>query len=168
MSPPQPELSSNQEPNPVSRRDDVLCREVGGETVLYDPEHHGAHCLNPAAALVWRHADGSRSVAELARLLAERLALPEDEGLARLALAELARANLLEESAPWRAQPQVDRRQLLGRLGRVATLAALVPAVSSVLVPTAAASTTCLDMGEMCVSGVECCSGICFGGLCAG
>jgi hypothetical protein len=154
---------------PRTHREGVLSRAVGTETVVYDPVNHGAHCLNAPAAFVWQHADGTRSVAELARELADHLHMPHDDGLVWLALGELQRANLLADAAKTTdAHFQPDRRQALAALARYSALALLVPAVTSVVIPTAAASSSCLEAGEFCVSGIECCSGICFAGMCTG
>ena len=37
---------------PKARTDGLLVEEMDGETLVYDLDTHGAHCLNPAAALV--------------------------------------------------------------------------------------------------------------------
>lgn len=152
---------------PRARHDGVLRRAVGDETVVYDLERHQAHCLNPTAACVWQHAEGTRGVTELAAVLESELGLPRDEDLVWLSLVELEEAGLMDE-APTALPAETTRRELLSRLARYSALALAAPAVSTVMVPTASAAATCLDAGEMCVSGVECCSGICFGGMCAG
>lgn len=161
------EEATSHELRPRARRDGVLRRTLGDETVVYDLETHEAHCLNPAAAWVWQHADATRTVAQLTARLASDLGLPEDEDLVWLSLVELEEAGLMDDS-PMTAPAATTRRELLGRLARTSALALAAPAVSTVVVPTASAAATCLDAGEMCVSGVECCSGICFGGICAG
>ena len=46
------------------REDGLIVREVDGETLVYDRRRHKAHCLNRAAALVWRQCDGTTSVAD--------------------------------------------------------------------------------------------------------
>jgi hypothetical protein len=43
--------------------------ELDGEAVLHDSGAGTLHRLNPTAAVVWAHCDGSRSVAEIVRLL---------------------------------------------------------------------------------------------------
>ena len=62
------------EMRPVARRDGLLIRELPGEVLVYDRERHRAHCLNQTAASVFRHADGTRTVADLARVLAPEAA----------------------------------------------------------------------------------------------
>ena len=61
---------------PRARQDELIVEELQDETLVYDLERHKARCLNPAAALVWRHCDGQTSVAEVAALLEEQSATP--------------------------------------------------------------------------------------------
>jgi hypothetical protein len=124
---------------PLARRDDMVIRELPGELVVYDRREHRAHCLNATAAQVFRTADGSRGVGELAAGLDPAVAPELREALVREALEQLAAAGLLtaaEEGEPG------SRRELLRRLGGAAAL--LVPAVVSVLAPTPAEAASCL------------------------
>jgi hypothetical protein len=120
-------------------------RELPEEVVVYDRERHQAHCLNPAAALVFQHANGRRSVAQLASLMRETLNVPADEGWVHLALEDLRRARLL--AAPETTEPRSPgRRRLLKRLG---VAAAAMPAVASILAPTPAeAANTCIPESD--------------------
>ena len=43
---------------PHARVNELIVRELPEETLVYDQKHDKAHCLNRAAALVWRHCDG--------------------------------------------------------------------------------------------------------------
>jgi hypothetical protein len=54
---------------------------VGAEAVIYVPESVELHHLNPSAALVYQLCDGSGTVKELARDIAEELDLPPAETL---------------------------------------------------------------------------------------
>ena len=47
----------------------LVVREVGSETIVYDPRTHRAHCLGETAAAVWRECDGGRSASEIAERL---------------------------------------------------------------------------------------------------
>ena len=69
---------------PRVRRAGLIVRELPEEVVVYDRERHQAHCLNPAAALVFQLADGHRSVTQLASLVRETLGVPADEGWVHL------------------------------------------------------------------------------------
>jgi hypothetical protein len=136
---------------PVARTTGLVIRDVGGETVVYDVERHEAHCLNRTAALVFRNADGQRSLAELAGVLTAEAGATADEATVRLALEQLAAARLLDgwdaqvASEPSRAS--ASRREMILRLGVGAAI--LVPVVTSLLVPTPAeAAGTCIPQSS--------------------
>src|SRR5713226_2070068 len=91
---------------PCARREGLVIQELPDELLVYDLERHRAHCLNPAAVLVWNHCDGR---------------IPVDEGIVRLALDQLGNARLLREQVT--RQPSVSRasrRELLRRAGMMA------------------------------------------------
>src|SRR5689334_195179 len=100
---------------PEARKNDLLIGEIGDELVIYDRQHDHAHRLNHTAALVWRHADGSRSIGQIAGLLREQLDPTADEALVRLTLDRLETARLLEPA--WHAdlEAAASRRQFLRR-----------------------------------------------------
>jgi hypothetical protein len=128
---------------PSVRRDGIVVRELPDETLVYDERSHKAHCLNRTAAAVFRAADGTRSVEEIAAGLVPAVAAPEAErdAAVRLALDELEGAGLL---LPGPEGPGASRREALRRMGLGAAL--LLPAVVSVLAPTPAeALTTCVS-----------------------
>src|SRR5688572_28712357 len=109
---------------PQARRENLLVHELEGELVVYDRERHRATCLNPTAALVWRHCDGRRTVGDLATLLHEALNAPADENLVWLALDRLEQAHLLDgRLARPAALADASRRALLRKVGRTAALA---------------------------------------------
>jgi len=125
---------------PQTRRSGLLIRELPNELLVYDREHHRAHCLNRTAALVFRHADGSRSLAELARVPGA------DAEVVTLALEQLAAAGLLEAAAPGTDAAScagLSRRDVARRVGLAAAI--LLPAVVSIVAPTPAeAAATCV------------------------
>jgi hypothetical protein len=127
--------------NPARRERGLVVTEVAGELLVYDLERHRAHCLNAPAAVVFRHCDGNRTVQQLAAVLARELGGPADDACVSLALAALDRAELLSERGARPAEAAgVSRRELARRL------AILLPAVTSVLAPTAAqAAATCVS-----------------------
>ena len=84
---------------PQTRRSRLLVRELPDELLVYDQERHRAHCLNRTAAAVFRLADGTRSVDDLAHALD-----PASEGLdaaaaVTLALEQLSESDLLDAVA---------------------------------------------------------------------
>ena len=121
---------------PKARHDDLVVRDLPDEVLIYDTRTSEAHCLNPAAALVWRRCDGETTFAELVAALAASGA-PADEDVIRHALEQLAASNLLDD----RTVAQLDssgitRRQLVKRLGVAAAVG--LPLATSLIVPTAA------------------------------
>jgi hypothetical protein len=128
--------------NPRARRKGVVVRELPGELVVYDLERHEAHCLNHTAALVFQGADGQTTVDGLAAILRRELGVSEPERLARLTLERLGRAHLLD-AGPMAGVARHSRRDLLRRAGLAA---ALLPAIGTILAPTAAeAAGTCVQ-----------------------
>jgi hypothetical protein len=128
--------------NPARREEGLVVTEVMGELLVYDLDRHRAHCLNAPAAAVFRHCDGSRSVAELAAVLDRHLGAPAGREAVWSALDALDRARLLRQrpARPWPAR-RLSRRELVRRLG----IAVVLPAVTSVLAPTPAqAAATCV------------------------
>jgi hypothetical protein len=124
---------------PVARRTGLVVRELPGEVLVYDTESHRAHCLDRTAGAVFRHADGTRTVGDLAAILGTGEGGDE---VVRATLASLAEAGLLAE-ADAKTAPGLTRREVVRRVGIGA--AVLVPAVVSVLAPTPAeAAATCV------------------------
>jgi hypothetical protein len=50
---------------PCARTEGLVVQTLADEVLVYDLERHKAHCLNHAAALIWKHCDGRTSVAEM-------------------------------------------------------------------------------------------------------
>jgi len=137
---------------PVARRTGLLVRELPDELLVYDNERHRAHCLNRTAAQVFRHADGSRTLPDLALLLAPRADPAEGEAAVQMALAELDEAGLLD------GEPTgLSRRELVRRVGIGAAI--LLPAVASIVAPTPAeAAASCVTSCQGKPQGTPCTS----------
>jgi hypothetical protein len=168
---------------PRARKDGLVVQELPEETLVYDLERNRAHCLNRAAALVWRHSDGRTTPSDLARMLENEVGLPDDEAVVHLALERLAKAHLLEGQAPRLPAPaHYTRRDVLRRLGAAAGLAVLLPAVQSIVAPEAAQAASMITSAQCSANPAgmagKCCSnnhrlcinffnfGICFGAAC--
>jgi coenzyme PQQ synthesis protein D (PqqD) len=121
--------------HPKAKRTDIIAKEFDRECLLLDEQTLRVHELNATAASVWRHADGHRSIADLAAAMATDTGLPGDEEIVHLALAQLSQAGLLEDS--W-SDARISRRQITKRLGLTGGLALLLPLVSSIVAPTPA------------------------------
>jgi hypothetical protein len=113
------------------RRSTAHVETLHGELCIYEWTSKTVHALNPAAARVWDMCDGSTTVEEMA---AAHGAGPDAELTVRHALAQFARAGLLEEGSAPDAVPVLSRRALLRRVG----VAAAIPVVTSIAAPTPA------------------------------
>jgi hypothetical protein len=140
---------------PLRREEELVVRHLPEETLVYDLRRHKAHCLNQAAALVWRHCDGQTSAAEMALRLHHELGMPAEERVVWLALDRLRRAGLLTSPLP-AGRPRCSRREL-AQLG-IAALAA--PLVLTIIAPTAAMAASCVPRGNPCSTVLHCCPGL--------
>jgi len=155
---------------PQARQNQLVVRELGDETLVYDLERDTAHCLNRVAAEVWKYCNGERSVSEIARLVTTDATSPVDEQVVWYALEQLGKDHLLQESVtPPASASGLTRRELLKRVG--VTSAVAVPVISSLLVPTtgAHASGGCVPQGGTCGPGTApCCAPFaCNNGTCS-
>lgn len=135
--------------HPIARIDDLIVTEIDDEVLVFDTRANHLHRLERDAADIWRSADGTRSVTDLAILTG--LSQAEVEAI----LARLSAAGLLV--TPWPATlpgSRLDRRRALKRAG-------IAAAVISVSAPTAARASslcvtypTCLAGGAL---GQTCC-----------
>ena len=136
---------------PIARKNGLIVKEVADEVLVYDLDRNKAHCLNQAAALIWEHCDGKTSINEIAARVASATGLSADREIVLLALTQLRKSRLLEgETAKVDSAPGLTRRDLIKRIG-VAAVA--VPLVTSILAPTASATTSC---GGFCMQSVDC------------
>jgi hypothetical protein len=119
---------------PESRRERLVAQAIADELVIYDERTHQIHRLNRTAARVWQHADGRRTIAELAAGVRECLAdltsaseyvcAEDSEAIVRVALGQLHRAGLLESTVA------TSDELLVARLAHMPPL--FVPVVESV------------------------------------
>jgi hypothetical protein len=121
------------EPNPKVRQDDLLLESLPAELLVYDQRVHQAHCLNASAAAVFRCADGTRTVAEIAHAASDELQAPVDEDVAWAALEELDKHGLLDTPLPL-TPDGAGRRRVLA----VSAAAVLAPLVIAIAAPTPA------------------------------
>lgn len=124
-------------PAPRARTAGLLTEPVDGELVVYDQTTDHAHRLNPAAAAVFRHSDGTRGMPELLEIVTRELGVPADEHVVLTALDELQAAGLLEEFEPRAPDArQLSRRHVFERAALAGGVAALtVPLVKSLVAP---------------------------------
>ena len=123
---------------PLARQTRLLVEQVGDDVIVYDEIRQAAHSLNRTAALVWRHCDGERSVAQLAAIIATTLGRQADETVVKFALERLDRAHLLDVSVVVDDDEHVTRRNVVRRLALASGATIAIPSVLSILAPTPA------------------------------
>jgi hypothetical protein len=133
--------SSERSARPRARVEGLIVKELPDEVLVYDLESHKAHCLNRAAAAIWKHFDGKSSISEVASRATGESDGPMDSEVVLLALNQLKKAKLiLEDNDSPKPAGHLSRRDLIKRLGLAATA---VPLVTSILAPTAYANISC-------------------------
>jgi Coenzyme PQQ synthesis protein D (PqqD) len=120
---------------PEARHDGVEVVTLDDELVVYDTKRNRAHALNRTSAAVWQVCDGHTTIAE-----------------ARLHVAQTLGAEVSEQTI-WEAVRQLDQAALVGgtenhrrRITRRQAVkagigtAVLLPAVTSIVIPTSRAA----------------------------
>ena len=140
---------------PRARNEQLVIQTLPEETLVYDLKRHKAHCLNKTAAFVWQHCDGRTTTDVMAKKLQSKFDLPADEQIVWLALGDLEKAHLLEDSVVRNNGLLPGRRAALKRIGLVGATAVLLPTIVSIVAPTVSAVvTTCSP--ALCPNNNEC------------
>ena len=142
---------------PKAREKGLIVQELTDEVVVYDLDRDKAHCLNQWAAAVWKLCDGHTTPAGIARLLEKTSTGPVSDEFVWLALEELGRGHLLEESLS--GVRRISRREAVRRIGLGAAIT--LPIVVSITAPTAVEAATCVPRGGFCNTSAQCCTGFC-------
>ena len=145
---------------PISRKANIVVRELENEVLLYDLRLHKAYCLNQTSALVYQYCNGTNSVAAISDLMSKELKTLVSEDLVWLGLRELKRQNLLENEEEF--PPQVaglSRRELLKK-ARLSSIV-MLPLIVTIVAPSAAMAATCIPFDANCDPSVSnaCCPG---------
>jgi methylase of polypeptide subunit release factors len=116
----------------------VQIEHADDEILVVKEASREAHALNQSAAIVYDLCGGRTLKSEMAVEIHRRTALPADEEIVDLALAELVETELvvLNDKGP---RPNVTRRSLIRRLALSPSAATILPAVETILVPPAGA-----------------------------
>jgi hypothetical protein len=147
---------------PRMRTQRLIIDELPDEVLVYDLDRHKAHCLNQTAALVWKLCDGRTMPRAIARRVQSELDQPFSEDLVWLALRQLNKIHLLEESVGLPTQlAGMSRREMVRAMGIAAAVS--VPLITSIVSPTAVQASTCFPGGHACSTSAQCCSNICLG-----
>lgn len=143
---------------PKMRKQGLIVDKLPDEVLVYDTDRHKAHCLNHTAALVWQRCDGRTSPREIARKVALKTTEPFSEDMVLVALRQLDKNHLLEQS--FELPPKLaglSRREMMRVLGIAAVVT--VPLITSIVAPNAADAATCATVGQNCTS-KACCPGL--------
>src|ERR1051326_352463 len=119
---------------PKARVTDITVQELPDETLIYDLTCDKAHCLNSSAALIWKWADGKRSINEIVEIAQRELDQSVNEDLIMYGLSQLTDAGLMQENGATNSVRQISRRELIKRLGLAIVIA--LPLVTSIVAPT--------------------------------
>jgi hypothetical protein len=122
---------------PLAKDKQLIRRQVDSELIVYDSAGEKAHCLNETAARVWDACDGRTSVSDIAAGLSRELKTDVREQTVWQALAQLEKADLLQEAiVPAELAHQLARREAVRTLAYASVVA--VPLVASIVAPTPA------------------------------
>lgn len=150
---------------PISRRSNLVVQDYGSEILIYDLTENKAFSLNEPSAMIWQVCDGSKTVSEIAEDLSLRLKSPISDEFVWIALEQMKKDNLLENSEEIATDfGGLSRREVIRKVG-LATLVAL-PMVSSLIAPTAAHATS--GVAVTCTGTCRCPNGTPDAGTCAG
>ena len=115
---------------PRIRHDDLVVQELNGEILVYDLKRDKAFCLNETASLVWQACDGSKTIADIGKML-------DSEDAAWLALNDLKKHRLIEQAIATPEKFQgLSRREVLSKIVTGSILA--LPMISALYAPAAA------------------------------
>jgi hypothetical protein len=122
------------ETTPVNRKASVVIQEHGKELLIYDLNANKAFCLNETSAAIWQICDGRNSVSAIAEEISRQFNLTINADFVWLALDQLRKNNLLENSADVVIDfGGLSRREVIRKIG-LATMAAL-PLILSLIAP---------------------------------
>lgn len=149
--------------NPIARKSNLVVQEIEAETLVYDLGMNKAFCLNETSSLVWQYSDGKNSVSEIAKLLSKRFKTLVTDELVWLALDQLKKDNLLENSSEFEINFNgLERRKVIKKIGFASMIA--LPVVSSVIAPSAlyaASVNNCPPLGTCISAGSTICPAGC-------
>lgn len=130
---------------PVSRpATEFLVEVLADEVLVYDQANHRAHCLSPAAALVWGLCDGGPSDRARAALLAAGCAETVEAVVTQLVAAGLV-------VAP-RSSVNLRRRRMLRTTAVAAGVIVASPVLFSIVSPSVAEAASCGKKTQSCCS----------------
>lgn len=143
---------------PRSRKEGLTVQNVENDVLIYDSVNVKAHSLNRSAALVWKYADGKRSLSEIARLVGKELGSPVSVETVEYALAQLDKSGLLQTSDSSPVWSNLTRREFIKA---ASTAALLVPVVKTIRIPGPSQRGSCIAENDICNrTNNQCCNGL--------
>lgn len=143
-------------------RTGLLYNSLDDQVLVYDPRVDAVHLLDPTTARVMALLkDRGRTTDDIIAELAREVDVPSGEALLALAVDELRKADLLDESSPSSPRLEVSRRELLRKVALAGAAAVLAPAIVSLSPSRAYAQGSCLAKKDCCNVDADCCSGKC-------
>jgi hypothetical protein len=135
-------MKNDETPRSLQRH--ISVQQVGVETLVYDELRHKAFCLNESSSVIWRLADGERTIAQIRAAASLQLGSEVSDEFVLFALEELSRDGLIESFSIAEAEPAISRRVMLQHLGISGAL--MLPMIAAVMAPIAAQSYNgCVD-----------------------
>lgn len=64
-----------------TRNPDVLLKDMGGETLLYNSGRKEVHIINPTARLVWELCDGEHSLQSIEQSIHNHFSISEEQDI---------------------------------------------------------------------------------------
>jgi hypothetical protein len=125
---------------PLARRDQLIIEDLVGECVVYDSKNKKAHNLNATLTWIWRQCDGSTDLEEIAMRFEREFGYPDSFDIVLSGIEQLQAAELLVSTVADAALPASSTGPGISRRSVVVAGSALVPSITSILVPTAAAA----------------------------
>lgn len=141
------------------RLQNLTTTRVADELLVYNARTAKAYLLDRMTTTVLMKCDGARSVAHLGKTLEAEFDVQDGTVLAAEAVRQLVSHELVE-AGPEGGHRGKTRRELLAAAGKLAVL----PGVTSVLVPTPAAAVSCVVVNGWDKTSIEVRNGVCMGG----
>jgi len=119
---------------PKAKKDNIVVKQIGDETLVYDLKANKAFCLNYTSAMIWQLSDGTRRVEDIETEMSVRLKTLVGEDFVYFALNQLSNDGLLEGQIE-NHFAGLSRREVIRKVGFASAIA--LPLISSIIAPTA-------------------------------
>ncbi len=133
---------------PKARAEGLVVQKSNKELLVYDLRENRAMSLNETSALVWLNCDGEKTVDKIAIDLGHHLGVTTSRDLIYLALRQLQKEQLLDETLDFSQETTFrSRREMIKRVGFSGAIA--LPIISSVVAPPAVRAQSCVPGGSL-------------------